>query len=302
MKTIKQFIVRLFVFFAGVISLALALILLGNKAASETSLYRTVAGKTIFLFGHSRTAYAYNDSLIPRVRNFANTAEPYFFTSAKVDKLLSANPQVKTIVVELSEIHMSERQTNEWTNGNGFIQHHLPNYGPLITLKQHCQLLQRNTKEYLNTLPLTTKQNLLLLLKPKQTIFSSRNFGGYLVHDSSLVDFKRDQNNQNPKKGLMVSDSSPDLVYLDAIAELCNQKKVRLILLRSPVHRDFGMGGYDSVWHSVYRTKYSNYTVIDFSSYPLPDEGFYDYHHLNRRGAGILSPKLDSALYAAGAK
>jgi hypothetical protein len=295
MNKMARFLFFSLAFLAGFLLLAAMVFYAGQQATGKPALYKVTADKTVFIFGHSRTAYAYNDSLMKATRNFANAAEPYFFTAAKLKQVLKANPAVKRVVVELSEIHMSQQQTDMWTYDASFLAHHLPNYSSIIDAGKHWQLVKHSTKTYFNLLPLISRQNLPFIIKRNANIFASRNFGGYLVHDSSLLDKPA---NQQAKVTATTKQSgiSNDLQYLDEIVAYCKEQNIQLILLRSPVHKAFNMKGHDSLWNAVYAAKYKEYPVIDLTAYPLPDRAFYDYHHLNRYGAAIISPKLDSAV------
>jgi hypothetical protein len=295
MHALKTLIRWFLIYLAGFIFFAATFICIGYWALTDERLYKVSDEKTTFIFGHSRTSYAYNDKLMKATRNFANTAEPYFFTFAKVKQVLKANPNVKIIVVELSEIHMNQQLTDMWTYDKSFLSHHLPNYAPLLTLHQHLLLAKRNPRAYLQLLPLMGRQNFGFVIRPKKSIYGTRNFGGYLIHDSSIVD-KLAKRDKMPEQTAKQHALSTDLRYLDEIAKYCNKHSIELIFLRSPVHKAFKMREHDSLWNAVYTNRYRQYPVIDFTDYPLPDTAFYDYHHLNKYGAVIISPKLDSAI------
>ena len=51
----------------------------------------------MIVVGHSHPECAYNDSLIPSLKNLANSGESYFYTLQKLKKIVPANPQIKTI-------------------------------------------------------------------------------------------------------------------------------------------------------------------------------------------------------------
>lgn len=90
------------------------------------------------------------------------------------------------------------------------------------------------------------------------------------------------------------------VAYLNALAELCSQKKVKLVLFTAPVYRPF----YDSVNKSEYQDAIQTFSqkfqiqVMDFTQDALCDSSsfFFNERHLNAQGTARFSTLLADSL------
>jgi len=95
--------------------------------------------------------------------------------------------------------------------------------------------------------------------------------------------------------------SEPDkisLKYFFKIIELCEQYKIRLIILNTPIHKS------QQIKQQKQKEGYNNFiknlgeSIItwDYSNFELDDRYFYDENHLNENGASIFSAFINAKL------
>jgi len=86
--------------------------------------------------------------------------------------------------------------------------------------------------------------------------------------------------------------------YLKLISEICREYSIKLVLFNTPKHRSY----YENVdedilkiWHDT-RKSLDRDSLLDLSTYVLPDSCFGDLSHLNFRGARVFSQYLNEIL------
>lgn len=90
--------------------------------------------------------------------------------------------------------------------------------------------------------------------------------------------------------------SKTSMQYLDSILNLCKKKGIKLILVNTPVHKNY----YNSIpekfkkkyRQEAERLKKQGAIVIDMSNLVLPDEYYVDDDHLNTKGANYYTNTL----------
>ena len=80
-----------------------------------------------------------------------------------------------------------------------------------------------------------------------------------------------------------------NIAYLKKIIDLCSQLKIRLILVRSPLHPKWKYFKNEANYKSLLKTKFKNVEYIDFSNFKLKNSEFGDLNHLNYKGANVFS-------------
>ena len=103
-------------------------------------------------------------------------------------------------------------------------------------------------------------------------------------------------------KDTVVRPSLIDIDYLDSIAIVCEKNGLQLILLNSPVHRNYNakvpevyLNTYKALVNRMERD-YDHVKILDYSNLEIPDECFRDCDHLNADGALLLSSELSRDL------
>ena len=71
-----------------------------NNKLSKNSYYAIDISKHILILGHSHSASSLNDTLIENTINLSSSGEPYFYTYYKLKKVIEANSNIDTVLLE----------------------------------------------------------------------------------------------------------------------------------------------------------------------------------------------------------
>ncbi|MCX2450146.1 hypothetical protein OQX61_02580 [Pedobacter sp. PLR] len=238
------------------------------------------------IIGHSHAECAYNDSLIVNTINIAQSGESYFYSYYKINQLLQQNEKIKYVFLEFTNNEIGKKM-DDWIWSGLFLSHRYHLYAPFIDYQGHNLLIKKNAK---NLLKLQVKT---LLNNVKTIVLSEYNYvrktGGYLYlvrnKTDSLVKLKDTATISNKIPELPIE----NLAYLDRIVLLCKIKKVKLVLLRSPLHKKYKGIHNEKEFQNLLATKYQNTHFLDFKNFPLTDDEFGDLEHLNFKGAKKFS-------------
>ena len=80
------------------------------------------------------------------------------------------------------------------------------------------------------------------------------------------------------------------------IRDFCNEKHIKLFLLRTPTHPGFLFSRNEEKFISLKNDLFPEIEFLDFKDFPLENVEFGDYHHLNYKGAKIFSLFFDSLI------
>jgi hypothetical protein len=257
--------------------------------------YQLPLNKTILLLGNSHPESAVNDSLINELVNISSGGESYFYSAIKGIKILKANPQIKTVLIEYSNNSIS-KEMDEWIWGDKYIKNRYPKYSHLIGFYEQFYLLSHNPISFLKIQPLSFKIKLNFLFYNKSNLILDDNWGkyNYLVRDKtdSLVSaIKPTELTGNSK----IITSKDNIYFLNELIKYCQTNNINIILIRCPLHKLYPKSN-EKLFVKNLNENLNNVKFIDFKNYPLSNSEFADLEHLNFRGANKFSKKLDSVI------
>jgi hypothetical protein len=266
-----------------------------QQRLTENAFFKLDPSVNTLILGHSRPECAFNDSLISNTKNLSLVAEPYFYTYIKLRKLIAVNPTIKIVLIEFTNINISEKNMHDWMFGTGNIPYLYPKYSVLMNLNEKKLLLTKRPVEFIKTVSLNLNSNFTFSLSRSKNLIQFKEMGGYRIKDGSYID---SLNKITDKKNYVSSDKVAlfNLNYLNKIVSLCHSKKVRIFFLRSPVHPLYGIDQAKNNYDSILKTMYPQVQLIDFANYHLNGEDYFDFHHLNQKGAIKVSKSIDSVL------
>jgi hypothetical protein len=142
--------------------------------------------------------------------------------------------------------------------------------------------------------------NLRYVLFNKKELYNKLGWGGYrfLIRDK-IPELRK---NMLIRNSLLVNQKmntvqALNVYYLKEIVKYCKLNKIELILFRSPLHQLYTKN-YETELMDMLKTDFKNIPFWDYSNYPLQDEEFGDFEHLNFKGAkrfsGIINMRLKS--------
>ena len=185
---------------------------------------------------------------------------------------------------------------NSWTWDDAHISESFAKYSPILNYPEFRLLWQKNSRGILDFFPRTFIKrigyNLINVLIKRKNIALDNQFGGYQFLRREKIDSLL-KNKQSPQKDQpevrRYPISTTNIEYLSKIINYCNQKGVRVFLIRSPVHKAYGNPTSERVFQKILNTSFSQTQFLDFKDFPLENNQFGDFGHLNYKGAKIYS-------------
>ena len=221
--------------------------------------------------GDSHVRYAVDDSLLKNSLSLANSSESVYFSYFKIKQILQSNPTIKTVYLGFS-YHNISGYYDQYINGR-YSHNVSPNYFYLLPIKQKSKMIKWNLKR----LPFFTTSILRAGIKSwLSKIFFQGGFDNDYSNVSAQIESMDGRLNfQYFTNGELNSFSTLNLTYIRNIIKLCNNQKVKLIILNTPLHHYYKknvpreyVNKYDSLILS------QSLKVMDLSDISLPDSCF----------------------------
>ncbi len=262
-----------------------------DKSINEPHNFKISESKNIIMLGHSQAACAYDDSIIDNFENCASTMEGYFYTFYKLKKILEANPQITTVFVECTNNQFMKFAENRiWGE---YMPSLLPKYFPIIDVKGVLFLAKKSPMNVLKAYSVSQKIKVNYFIYNKdENYLKKHNIVGYIKRIGHLKKEKVDsiiaQNRKISNKSKSGSYLIENVNYLKEIVKLCNDKKVTIYFIRSPMP-SYSKFSNDSLFHDILDKQFSKVPFVDLKDYPLELTDFNDNMHLNYTGANKVS-------------
>jgi len=294
---ISRFVIRLLIL-SGILLLILSLFF--GYYRFHIHKFKLDKNISIIVAGDSHTQSSVNDSILKHSVNVSQSSEPYLYSYSILKFLIKNNPQITTVILGYSFNNLTESYDEvifeeEWTKLN------YPKYLPILDAESYWLLITRNNVGMLKSLPNICSATLEVMIKP--VVISSFPFLGHYYGspqsnmNDSTIDIAINRHYLKDSGDQKLSDIQVE--YLRKIVQFCNQRKVKVILLNTPVNRKY----FDKIpakfireYYSVAKELEQQTIFFDLHDYYLADNCFGDGDHLNMYGAEILSRKLDSLL------
>ncbi|HTO35099.1 MAG TPA: hypothetical protein VLZ72_02595 [Flavobacterium sp.] len=240
------------------------------------------------ILGHSQPECALNDSLIQGVRNFAQGGEAYLYTYAKLTHLLKINPHIQKVYVSFSNNQLEEKMS-QWTFDDEYIQDKYSKYFFVMPREEKQLLFKQNPKAVFSTEMNIIKNNSIALVRHKGKL-GKQYWGEYLHLEGEKIDSLIKVNYIDTIKETQTPEiSEVNLTYLKKIVKLCQTAGKEVIFFRTPIHETLRDIYDEDVFQSFRKKYFSEIPFFDFAAYPLLDNEFRDFDHLNYKGANKFS-------------
>lgn len=285
----KSLLLKCIAFIIPVLLLVVVLRFYIVKQKENPERYQVDSAVENLLLGHSQPECSLNDSIIQHSKNLSQGGEAYFYTYTKLKKLLEVNPQIKTVYVSFSNNQL-EKKMDEWTFDDIYIKDKYPAYFFAMDKEEKKMLWENNPKSVFQSELQLLKNNTVDLLKYKGKIRPETYWGNYLFlkreKTDSLIKVNYIQTILKERgKGISIV----NLTYLKKIVELCKQKNKIIILYRTPVHPVLSETYEEEKFDSIRKKHFDSIPFLDCIDYPLSNEQFGDFDHLNYKGANVFS-------------
>ena len=293
----RQFLLNIFFLFTALVILFL-IFEVSTSALIANRMHIKKEEKDIkyFVVGHSHSEMAYNDSIIKGLRNISNSGESYLSSYYKTKILLEYNPQIDTIFVEFSNNHLDE-DMDEWIWGSDFLQMAYLDLSPSVSASNKWWLFQRNPSGFLAASSIAGK---VRLKRMRYSYHGFRYTGGFRHINWNRTDSLLQAIHHNSPDTIFAGTadkfSSSNLRFLKQLVEFCKENRIKIYLIRSPLHAFYREHIIEKPYYRVLDTELKSLEYLDFSRYPLSNSEFGDLSHLNHKGAMKFSVWLDSLL------
>ena len=239
--------------------------------------------KYIFM-GHSHPQMDYDDKLIDSSVNLASSGEAYFYTYIKLKKILESNTDKKIVFVEFSNNNIIS-QMNKWIWNDVYIYDRYRLYWSYTPNAERKLLYSKNPEASILCDIKSVVTNVYYIFSLKN-IAKDERMGGYLH-------LNRDKTDSLLQASLLYAKSKPadmsispiNLMYLRKIIEMCKDKGVRVILIRSPLHPVYDEFKNEAKFKEVLNSEFNDVEFLDLRNFPMINSDYGDLEHLNYRGA-----------------
>lgn len=292
----KKFLQHSIFFILGVLFMVITVIISTNKKIEQSHVFKLTPNVKNLILGHSHPEGAYNDCIILNSKNLSQSGELYFYTFMKIKKLIPENKQIQTIFIEFSNNQIT-MDMEKWTKSSEQIMCRIPKYAPIMNTNNYMYLAMKNPIAFIKTTPIILKNNIGFLLNNNKDFVTENDWGGFYKNKRTLIDSLLIEKKAGRLKHVDVSRfTNVNLIYLQKIIQYCNQKKIKIILIRSPLHKSYQGFENENLYQNVLKTKLKGIEFIDFKNFKLLNDEFCDFEHLNYKGANKFSKFFNNLL------
>lgn len=248
------------------------------------------------IFGHSHPECAFNDSVISNFKNLAQSGESYFYTYQKVKMVIQQNPQIEVVFIEFTNNQINNLNMSKWIWSEEFLSNKYHIYSPFMNLKDHFLIIQNNLSGFINSFSLSLRYNFGKIRNSNYS-FNNQLIWGYRQLNECYIDSLLCSNttyNLPAESNYRISEEN--ISYLQQALQFCKLNKKRVFLIRSPQHTKSQDLINNHIYNKILQTRFSSIQFLDFNEFPLENDEFMDFEHLNSKGAAKFSKWFDTFL------
>lgn len=264
--------------------------------------FKLPESKKYIILGNSHPEHAFNDSIINSLQNLGKSGQSYYYNYLISKRIIPKNKEnLKTVFIEFGTKNI-DQSMDQWTWGDSRINQYFPRYFSLMSKTDFNLLWDHNSQSILNCTPKSFIKEIgytyFSAIMSEKKFISNTRFGGYQFTRRQKADSlaKVGFNVLKREETKKVEVSRTNLNYLKDIITLCEQNKVEVVLLRTPVHKNYATQGEEDKFQEILKKEFSDIPFIDLAHFPLPNEHYADYGHLNYKGAIKFSLWFEEAL------
>jgi len=284
----KKILGKGLVFSAVVIALLIAFMLLLQYNTARNSHFEIGKNYKMIILGNSLTECAFDDNLIPGLKNMSQGGESFVYTYLKLKKLHEANPQIKTVIVSYSNNHIGEKMEQLVLHKDN-VRNYFPKYAFLMGADEYKLF---SDKDILLLERLAMKNNFMFLLKGGSYL-QDNNWGGYFFLDKSSKKGNMRVTNvvQHPE---FVSETNVN--YLAKIVDYCKANGLKVYLIRTPLNLEKVILNNEDKFLAIRNQRFPDAPLLDLVHFKLQPDQYTDNEHIDHTGAKKLSVFFDGLL------
>ena len=282
----KKFIKRLLLFSTIIIGFVLIDVCLQKTLLFRDEDMKLAKNIHTLILGHSHTANSCNTKYIKNSINLASPGEAYIYTYFKAKKVIETNPQIKKVYVEFTNNQIDKHMDN-WIWDDTHLQYNFISYGVLMDYDALSLLYKKNPSGFVTAFSKGLFNNLLKMIPSKKRKIQYGSMGGFKTNNQIFINTKVPKNKKMTSSNYGISESN--IYYLEQIVKYCKQRKIEVILVRSPMHKTYDVSFSENEYNKILSKKFKDIKFIDNKDFPIPYNGFHDIEHLNSTGAKFYS-------------
>jgi hypothetical protein len=288
----KNFLRKIFLFgllFLGMFSVTFLFCFHGSSRRIDWSLE---SNKTILITGDSFPECALNDSIVSDAVNLSSSADTYIYSYAKIRKFTAHNPQITQIILGFSDHNLQAANDSFFKDTSpGIIK--FIRYYYLMDQKEIFDIFKANYNVPIKALGSCYQKSVIYALMSIRGItWRQMGLGGYRCLTRHHMKYDTtDSSTQKSNNTSQIEHSFVQIHYLQEIVKLCNQKKIQLILLSTPIQSKFkkSWGQKRLYFDNFCEENKLDDLIWNYSDYSMPDSCYADTEHLNEHGAELFS-------------
>ena len=292
----KKFILKLLLYL-GLVLLVFAVCLVSvNQILKQKGSFKLAPNTKYIIFGQSHSMCAYNDSLITDFQNISNSGEAYFYSLPKLKQIIKQNTEIECVFIEFTNSQIV-KSIEHWMWDYKYLSYHYCIYSPFISFKDKLYLFRKTPADYLKVIPVEIKFNATKIISGNYDF--KQNWGHTGVNGNLKVYLDSLENGVEVVDMVEIDNniSEDHLKYLDEMIEYLKSKNINVILVRSPIHKDYSKYFVnEEQFQKILSERYSEIKFVDFVDFPLDDSCYKDYRHLNKKGSAIFSKYFNDYL------
>lgn len=294
----KLFIKLSFFFIFLFLGFILLIMISSSFIEKKNASFRLKNNTKYLVIGHSHPECAFNDSLIPNLKNISQSGESYFYNYLKIKPIIKENPSIDVVFIEFTNNQINESM-NEWIWGDKYISNRFHKYSSYMNSYENLMLFRNNPSGYTNALSLSVRKKITRIFY--NDLNFSTKIGGYLYLKRDKTDSiinSMESFKQTPSLVLPVKKniSETNLSYLDALIKFSKKNNKKVFLIRSPQHKKYPGYSNEDKYMEIVKSRYIDIEYLDFSKFPLSNSKYGDLEHLNYKGAKTFSEWFSNLL------
>jgi len=279
----KKFLIQFALY--ALLFLVLNVILYGiSYYILNKALFKLPESKTVLVIGDSTTECAVNDTIFSASENVSQSGTAYIYSYVKLNRFLEENKHIKLVLLS---IHAGTLMADDWVYGATSLNEKAPQYVYLFGKDEYCTLGKKSAfYSGMLKMPLTEINTITKSILRNIITYKDLRIGKYRKLEGTHL------NNQTGNVHSAVFEenklSTPQVVYLKKIIDLCKEKNVEVVLITTPM---YGAKPNDRL-NRYLNKNFQDITYLDYSAKNFPDEYYFDVDHLNYKGAEIFSKEI----------
>lgn len=281
----KKFLLLTLCFIGIAIGVSLSLVILVRMGVQNQS-YALDSQRNILVIGHSTGEFSINPKVANRMLNCCQAGESFLRSYGKLEYILRDNPQIDTVILMLSPTTLTPWADYDF-HYRGFAKQQNALFYPLFRWPEIKTII---TERILSTqIPIKEMGNALMKgygyvellggFSPKTGTRLPEDINYYRTPSPEKQEYETEKNKYC---------NTLQNKYLNKIALLCAERKIKLFLLEPPIYKARQFFDLDSI-RLMWKRSAGQIEILDYTELPLADSCFFDVMHLNAIGADQFS-------------